>query len=532
MIKYANSQTTDLDQHNMRKVEYFSNTNIDSLLFYSEEMLKSKEECIVVNGKVLIANVHYKKGDYDASEKKIYELLSEIESKDSFCQKRNKINALNRLFWIKKNQNKYNEALSILIRREKIVESIKEKGSGYIKYRQDIVLNLAAIKQILGFNREAIQILKNSLNKEYSYINNKESINSYHYLLANSHLNNMIGDSHLILNQLDSAKIYYQKAFKITEKINPKHEDSEALYNLRLAKVLLKGHQYKKGIELINRYDFNPEKYNTKQNINFLKSFAYHNLTNNDSSIYYGKQFLNYKKKSPGAKKNRTVIYNILADEYYRKNRLDSAYKYSDLALVALDTIIKSKSDANKSHYLYDFKKVKDLNERIIKKDSERKIYLILLLSISAVLITIVGYYLHKKKKQNLEAIEENIPIKKEYNIDETLERKILNGLDNMEVSRNYLDSNFTIQILAKKLGTNVTYVSTIVNNKKGKSFKQYITELRINYLIQQLKDNPAYRRYTIKALGEEIGYTNASAFTRAFKKSKNQTPSEFLNSL
>ena len=37
---------------------------------------------------------------------------------------------------------------------------------------------------------------------------------------------------------------------------------------------------------------------------------------------------------------------------------------------------------------------------------------------------------------------------------------------------------------------------------------------------------------YSIQALAEELGYTNASAFTRAFKKQIGVTPSVFLKSL
>ncbi|WP_366943585.1 helix-turn-helix domain-containing protein [uncultured Polaribacter sp.] len=35
-----------------------------------------------------------------------------------------------------------------------------------------------------------------------------------------------------------------------------------------------------------------------------------------------------------------------------------------------------------------------------------------------------------------------------------------------------------------------------------------------------------------MKSLAEEIGYTNASAFARAFKKYKGITPSEYLKML
>jgi len=81
-------------------------------------------------------------------------------------------------------------------------------------------------------------------------------------------------------------------------------------------------------------------------------------------------------------------------------------------------------------------------------------------------------------------------------------------------------------------LKSNTSYLSYTINKIKNKTFKQYITELKIEYLIKKLKEDKNYRKYTIKYLAEEIGYTNASAFTRAFKNYKGITPSEFIKSL
>tara|TARA_B110000902_G_C14291087_1_gene580971 strand:+ start:5430 stop:5855 length:426 start_codon:yes stop_codon:yes gene_type:complete len=133
-------------------------------------------------------------------------------------------------------------------------------------------------------------------------------------------------------------------------------------------------------------------------------------------------------------------------------------------------------------------------------------------------------WYLLKKKK--------SIPLRKTYNINKTIKKELLQGIQELENSKDFLNLGFSIQFLAKKLNTNTSYLSYTINRVKNQSFKQYITELRINYLIKKLQEENKFRRYTIKALGEEIGYSNASAFTRAFKKYKGVTPSEYLKSL
>jgi len=53
--------------------------------------------------------------------------------------------------------------------------------------------------------------------------------------------------------------------------------------------------------------------------------------------------------------------------------------------------------------------------------------------------------------------------------------------------------------------------------------------ELRINYLLKELQENPVTQKYSIEALGKMIGYTNPSAFTRTFKKQMGITPSQYL---
>ena len=121
---------------------------------------------------------------------------------------------------------------------------------------------------------------------------------------------------------------------------------------------------------------------------------------------------------------------------------------------------------------------------------------------------------------------------KKPYSINSKLEKKILEGLNELENSDSYLKSSFNLNKFAKNLNTNTSYVSQTINKIKGKTFKQYYTSLRIKYIVKKLEQDKNYRKYTIEYIGQLIGYTNASAFTRAFKKHKGITPSEFIKKL
>ncbi|MBW7871493.1 MAG: helix-turn-helix domain-containing protein [Flavobacteriia bacterium] len=83
-----------------------------------------------------------------------------------------------------------------------------------------------------------------------------------------------------------------------------------------------------------------------------------------------------------------------------------------------------------------------------------------------------------------------------------------------------------------KKLKTNTTYLSKVINSQKEKNFNSYLNGLRINYVINLLKKEPQYRHYTIQALAEICGYTNARQFSIAFYEETKLKPSYFLNQI
>ncbi|MGX5686872.1 helix-turn-helix domain-containing protein [Chryseobacterium cucumeris] len=104
--------------------------------------------------------------------------------------------------------------------------------------------------------------------------------------------------------------------------------------------------------------------------------------------------------------------------------------------------------------------------------------------------------------------------------------------LEHFEKSKKFLRKNITTDSLAKDLGTNRDYLSKSVNELKGKNFSQYLNELRINYIVQELKDNEKLRKHTILSIANDIGYNNSESFANAFKKVTGTLPSYFIKVL
>ena len=530
---FANSQEIDLYKDDIEKIRYYSYLNIDSLFHYSRKLEKSENQCVSNTGKNNISSAYYKSGNFKKSEEVALSVLSNIKELNSTCNIDNKLHALSRMFWIKNNQRKFDEAFDYLNQKIQLLSNYSEKNQKYIR---SIIFNetsLAILKNNLGFHKEAINILKKVIEKYTLLDDEYGNVYDYNLVINKASSYNALGESFFALNAnsnndkyLDSTLFYYKKAFDETEKFIPKHENSLSFYHLRVATVLIKRKQYKRALSLVNTFELA----NKSQDYYFLKSLIFKNLKRSDSSLFYSYKFLNVNKTNPNTEKNKIAIFNILANLYNENNEIDSAFKYSRLALEKLEKLNDSKTEANKTHFLYDFDQIQKINDSILINEVKKKNKLIILFLIFVFLFVVIGYYFFNKEKKK--TIVFNKPQKKDYSINLELEQTVLLDLEKFEKSKNYLDSTFNINKLAKQLNTNTSYLSSIVNEKKGKTFKQYITELRINYLITIIQKDSKYRKYTIQALGEEIGYTNASSFSRSFKKFTGLTPTNYLNSL
>lgn len=307
--------------------------------------------------------------------------------------------------------------------------------------------------------------------------------------------------------------------------------------------MLVKKEDFKKALIILQGINGikNLKLANLSQDLNYYKSIIYYNLQQNDSTLYYAHKFLNYQLNTPNTKVNLIKIYDILAQQYDILHQKDSAYKYSRLGLKEISEFNEHKSKINKLHYLHNFSEIKNNNELVI--DSKHKNHLtqiIIIATLFLIFIILLFLWFNKNRKLNKEKYDTKLdelktnetPPKKDYNIEKELEETILEQLNELENSTEFLKHDFTLKEFAKRLKTNTTYISYIINNSKNQSFKQYITKLRIEYLINKLNTDTKYHNYTIQYLAEEVGYTNASAFTRVFKKELGITPSEYIKSI
>lgn len=116
---------------------------------------------------------------------------------------------------------------------------------------------------------------------------------------------------------------------------------------------------------------------------------------------------------------------------------------------------------------------------------------------------------------------------------DETVQ-KILDKLNNFEEKQRFLKPDITLIKLAKDVGTNTAYLSSVINNLKNCSFADYINSLRINYIISYIinSDYEIIKNLSLETCAEKAGYSNLTTFSRAFQKYTKIKPTVFLKEL
>jgi len=97
-----------------------------------------------------------------------------------------------------------------------------------------------------------------------------------------------------------------------------------------------------------------------------------------------------------------------------------------------------------------------------------------------------------------------------------------------MEGQKIYLEPELTLTELSKKIGTNASLLSKVINGSYGKSFNDYVNELRVREVIRLLQ-SPAYQNFNLLGIAYDAGFNSKSTFNRAFKKVTGKSPKEYL---
>lgn len=160
-----------------------------------------------------------------------------------------------------------------------------------------------------------------------------------------------------------------------------------------------------------------------------------------------------------------------------------------------------------------------------------------ILISISVLLITV--FFVLKALYQpelftginiNLKPLKTSIKEKNEETIIQKneLENESLKKLTSfMKKEQPFLDFELTLQKLAFQIDIPERELSVLINHHLGKHFFDFVNEYRINE-AKVVLGNPDEKDVTILEILYQVGFNSKSSFYTAFKKSTNQTPTQY----
>jgi AraC-like DNA-binding protein len=114
----------------------------------------------------------------------------------------------------------------------------------------------------------------------------------------------------------------------------------------------------------------------------------------------------------------------------------------------------------------------------------------------------------------------------KEYN--DQIKSKLLKDLIELfEKKEIFRQHDLKITDLSKKLNTNRTYISRIVNEELETNFCDLVNNYRVEYAMKLL-NNPKNNSLLMSQIAEMSGFTNESSFYRIFKEKKGISPGDY----
>lgn len=86
---------------------------------------------------------------------------------------------------------------------------------------------------------------------------------------------------------------------------------------------------------------------------------------------------------------------------------------------------------------------------------------------------------------------------------------------------------DFNLDMLCKKVGSNTSYVSSVINDTYGKNFRTILNEKRVREGARRLTDE-VNRTRTVESIALSLGYSSSTLFIISFKRVMGMTPAVY----
>ena len=421
-------------------------------------------------------------------------------------------------------QNKI-ELESAILTQLGFAKSVIGDHNTSIKYQKEAL----ALNRSIGLDNSSSD--KNDLRSEIvalfyltrSYINSKAKDSAMAYISEAIELNKLVNDSclvralHRTRGEVEILFGEYEKAFSDIENSKkyclPISALDSLIYSGISGKIYIGMKEYTKAQNILQKglddYNIVKEEEGFMDDYYKLLAKVYKYNGNIEKSNFYFEKYIHTTEEF---NKIQDTVIGAFKEQELKEfeaelnaiNSENNYFKYSILVSVIIILTLL--------FLLFKFNKQKKENEErfnaLLKKiDTERS---------SALVDT-------KDEVENQDSTSE---------ISNEIKIQILEGLNKLEDQEYYLKKECNSYNVAKKIKTNTSYLSKVVNTHYQKNFNTYINDLRINYAVLKLKNDSRFRKFSIQSIAEEVGYKSADSFTKYFKKQTGLNPSFFIKRL
>ncbi|MDY8137091.1 helix-turn-helix domain-containing protein [Aquimarina sp. 2201CG5-10] len=411
--------------------------------------------------------------------------------------------------------------------------------------KKEIIANSGIVLVSQKMNRldKALKISKEmlkSINKT-SYKNGKNHVR----ILTN------INEIYLDKGQYDSVMYYAGKGIKLSKSLDYK----EGLVDLYIKMGIV--FYYKKEYDLAFNYLGKAKSILENHNIdsklfptvkiNYFMASCYYEQQLYDNAIFYLCQTMDFIEVNDLSKLPVIQSHLLLANCYFKKKDFEQAHYWENVYVKLNSNYQEDKDKTVDKIYERETDKYEQEIENLKNEQGITKYILMISIVISLVFI-FIAFRHYKKQRSNKEVFDELIErisrLESEKNkkekkknstkiiIDDNKVNEVLKGLSRLERQEYFLKSECNLRTTAKKVKTNSTYLTKIIHIHKGKNFNDYLTDLRIEYALQRLKNDKKFRAFSVKSIAVEVGYKSDDAFAKRFKAKTGLNPSYYIKNI
>ena len=366
---------------------------------------------------------------------------------------------------------------------------------------------------------------------------------------ARKFLSYRLSNIYLELQMQDSALWVLERARKID--LDTTDVYTNLIFQAQLGKIFLEKKEYNKALHHLKaaeKYGYVYDSVLAPANVSLELAQCYLNLKDYDQAIKTLENGIRIKKLKT-KEIYLTEDYKLLAEIYKEAGDLEKSNAYYEKYIINQTALEKSKDTITSSFH---DKEIQDLaKEKSFQKN--RLLYVISGISVLVLGLFFVILYLIKERKKNTKKFENllakmnvdseaelqivdtkdsDLEEKSSADVNEEITKQILNGLEKLKEQEYFLKQECNSYNVAKKIKTNTSYLSKVINSHFQKNFNTYINDLRINYAIVRLKNDSRFRSFSIQSIAEELGYKSADSFTKYFKQDTGLNPSFYIKQL